>query len=315
MIIKQLIRGLHLFGRELPSHIPIPEYIHKAHLNIPATAPIQSDLLIADAKTAGGIVREIFTAVEGFIRPGLSTQAIDDFVFNYCVSKSVYPSPLGYRGFPKSVCTSVNEVACHGIPNQSQILCPGDLLSVDVSIFTGRVHSDACRSYVVESHRNSKSTSYSTGLDTVCIRNARFLCQVAESCRDAGVNICAPGRPFEAIATAISNAAERHGCRVVVGIHGHGIGSYFHGPPEILHSIHELPHFNNHIKMTMQPGHIFTIEPCIALQTRGPVRWKSKIAKPVLLNDGWTIVTTDRALTAQFEHTVLIVDNGHLVLT
>ncbi|KAF5403023.1 Methionine aminopeptidase [Paragonimus heterotremus] len=253
-----------------------------------------------------------------FLKPGLSTQDVDDFVFDRCMSKRVYPSPLGYHGFPKSVCTSVNEVACHGIPSSQQLLLPGDLLSIDISVYTENgVHGDACRSYVLK-----PEAGYSSGACPSSGRNklAVFLCSVAKSCRDAGIAICAPGTPYTEIARAVSSTADRNGCRVVAGIRGHGVGTFLHGPPDIIHSVHEISLFSTDESMgQMKEGHVFTIEPCIALAVSNISDQKDGTslspACPTILQDGWTVVTSDQTLTAQFEHTIVITSTGHSILT
>lgn len=316
-LLFHLSRSVNVFGRDVPSWIPLPPYIRNQTVPIPTFPLSHSTESISQLRQAGSIVRSLFEELESFLRPGLSTQDLDDFIFHSCLSKKVYPSPLGYLGFPKSVCTSVNEVACHGIPSSKCLLNQGDLLSIDISIFTGSVHGDACRSYVLK----CDSVPAQTGTDATCIASAEFLCTVAKTCRDAGVAICAPGVPFADIARVISDVANNNYCRVVAGIRGHGIGTFLHGPPNILHSVYETAATpSDSTADIMQPGHVFTIEPCIALADPQLPKTDShdfylRPALPLTLDDSWTVVTTDRVLTAQFEHTVLITDTGHSVLT
>lgn len=216
----------------------------------------------------------------------------------------------------RSVCTSVNEVACHGIPSSSELLQPGDLISVDISIYTGQAHGDACRSYVIYASNGQllNSDNYKKR-----VRIAQFLCDVAQLCCEAGASICAPNVPFRDIAHVISMAADNHGCRVVAGIRGHGIGKFLHGPPEILHSVFELPLASPASSGVMQTGNVFTIEPCIALADPYAVKPEDGCfqmpATLVVAEDGWTVTTTDRALCAQFEHTIEITDVGNIILT
>ncbi|CAH8618976.1 unnamed protein product [Heterobilharzia americana] len=316
LLIRDLLRShcrfLHIYGRNIPSNIPLPPYITCKTDSVPSSIPVQNDLNVVDCQRAGAVVRQIFEALEKFIKPGLSTQDIDDFVFDQCMNRLVYPSPLGYRGFPKSVCTSVNEVACHGIPEKSQTLNLGDIISVDISVYNGSVHGDACHTFVVGiGQKISDSDSKIVGR----IKTATYLCTVAEKCRDAGISVCGPNALYSSIAEAITKCADAFHCRVVAGICGHGIGSFLHGPPEIVHSIHE---YASQPLARMLPGHIFTVEPCIALSSskfRGRFKSSTRYAVPVILEDGWTIVTSDRALTAQFEHTISITNQGCIILT
>ncbi|CAH8589632.1 unnamed protein product [Schistosoma turkestanicum] len=213
---------------------------------------------------------------------------------------------------PRSVCTSVNEVVCHGIPKESQVLKLGDIMSVDISVYNGYVHGDACHTFVVGLDNHS---DYSNSEAAERIKTAVYLCTVAQKCRDAGISVCGPNALYTSIAEAVTKCADAFQCRVVVGVCGHGIGQFLHGPPEIVHSIHELA---SQPLARMLPGHTFTVEPCISLPpNKSEVRFKrnTSFAVPVILEDGWTVVTSDKALTAQFEHTIAITNEGCLVLT
>ncbi|KAG5443464.1 Methionine aminopeptidase 1 [Clonorchis sinensis] len=312
-------RTLKLCGRDIPSSIIPPPYVLNEKVTVPNVPLVHSSESIEQLRHAGSIVHQLFEELRQFLKPGLTTQDVDNFIFAACIAKHVYPSPLGYCGFPKSVCTSVNEVACHGIPSVEQSLRAGDLLSVDISIFTGTVHGDACRSYVLSDASDhvdvlhSDPSKYDPETDP-----ARFLCAVAENCCAAGTRICLPGTPYAEIATTICKVADLYGCSVVPGIRGHGLADFLHGPPEIIHSVNELRSTDTETLGCMKSGHVFTIEPCLALSksTDGRKnRYCPSPVHPVVLDDGWTVVTLNRSLTAQFENTVLITDSGHDVLT
>ncbi|OON13834.1 putative methionine aminopeptidase, type I [Opisthorchis viverrini] len=312
-------RTLKLCGRDIPSSIIPPPYVLNQKATVPNVPIIHSFESIEQLRHAGSIVHQLFEELRQFLKPGLTTQDVDNFIFAACIAKHVYPSPLGYCGFPKSVCTSVNEVACHGIPSVEQSLRAGDLLSVDISIFTGTVHGDACRSYVLSDASDqvdvlhSDPSKYDPETDS-----ARFLCAVAENCCAAGTRICSPGTPYAEIATSICKVADLYGCSVVPGIRGHGLADFLHGPPEIIHSVNELQSTDTGTLGYMKSGHVFTIEPCLALsKSTGGRRNRYCLSPvhPVVLDDGWTVVTLNRSLTAQFENTVLITDSGHDVLT
>ncbi|KAF0298797.1 Methionine aminopeptidase 1D, mitochondrial [Amphibalanus amphitrite] len=195
------------------------------------------------------------------LQPGVTTEEIDRLVHRLTVQHGAYPSPLNYRGFPKSVCTSVNNVACHGIPDDRP-LEDGDIINIDVTVF-------------LDGHNGDCSETYPVGqVDQQGLR----LIDAARRCRDDAIAICRPGVPFSEI--------------------GHGIGRYFHGPPEIYHCWNSYPG-------TMQPGMTFTIEPVISQGSR----------EIVLLEDGWTAISGDGSRSAQFEHTVLITEDGVEILT
>uniref|UniRef100_A0A183ASL8 Methionine aminopeptidase n=1 Tax=Echinostoma caproni TaxID=27848 RepID=A0A183ASL8_9TREM len=308
--------NLFLFHRAVPSSVCAPPYVTNDSLHAPPRPVVHNSDELNELRYAGSVVRQIFRELELRLKPGWTTQDIDDFVFERCCSKRVYPSPLGYHDFPKSVCTSVNEVACHGIPSSSEVLQPGDLISVDISIYTGRAHGDACRSYVIYA---SDGQVVDTKNYKKRVKTAQFLCDVAQLCCEAGVSICAPNVPFRELAQVISMVSDNHGCRVVAGIRGHGIGKFLHGPPEILHSVYELPMASPASAGVMRTGHVFTIEPCIALADPYAAKPEDGCfqvpASPVIAEDGWTVTTADRALCAQFEHTVEITDTGSSILT
>ncbi|CAH3126582.1 unnamed protein product [Pocillopora meandrina] len=266
----------------VPLHITRPPYADTGTVpDPPYSTEIKTEKQIALMRTACRTAGKVLNVARDSIKVGVTTQDIDQIVHQAAISFGAYPSPLNYKKFPKSVCTSVNNVAVHGIPD-SQSLQDGDIISVDVSVFIGGMHGDLCATYVVGS---------------VDKQGQRLL----ESCQrslDAAINICKPGVRFSLIGNTIESVAGKDGFTVCPNLAGHGIGSYFHGPPEILHTANYKPG-------KMGPGMTFTIEPVLC-------EGSPKIA---ILGDGWTVVTKDGKRTAQFEHTVLITDSGVEVLT
>ncbi|XP_069839024.1 methionine aminopeptidase 1D, mitochondrial isoform X4 [Dendropsophus ebraccatus] len=212
---------------------------------------------------------------------GITTEEIDAFVHQNIISRNAYPSPLGYGGFPKSVCTSVNNVVCHGIPD-SRPLEDGDIINIDVTVYSGGYHGDTSETFLVGN------------VD----ENGQKLVKTARRCRDEAIAACKPGAPFSVIGNTISRIAKDNNFTVCPIFIGHGIGSYFHGHPEIWH--HE-----NVNSMEMEEGMAFTIEPIIM---EGAPDFK-------ILKDKWTAVSMDERRSAQFEHTIVITSEGAEILT
>ncbi|NOY90444.1 MAG: type I methionyl aminopeptidase [Deltaproteobacteria bacterium] len=220
------------------------------------------------------------------IRVGMTTQEIDDFVHAFIVERGAYPSPLNYKGFPKSVCTSKNEVICHGIPSAKDTLEDGDIVNVDVTTYLPKEHGY---------HGDTSATFYvgEPGED------ARHVTEVARRCLELGIAEVAHGKRLGDIGAAIQEYAEAQGCAVVRDYVGHGVGRKFHMPPQVAH-------FGRRGKgKRLTRGMIFTIEPMINLGA----------ADADLMDDDWTVKTADRSLSAQFEHTVLVTRDGVEVLT
>ncbi|XP_040213686.1 methionine aminopeptidase 1D, mitochondrial isoform X2 [Rana temporaria] len=212
---------------------------------------------------------------------GMTTEEIDAFVHENIISRNAYPSPLGYGGFPKSVCTSVNNVVCHGIPD-SRPLEDGDIINIDVTVYSGGYHGDTSETFLVGN------------VD----EDGKKLVGTARRCRDEAIAACKPGAPFSVIGNTISRIAEENKLQVCPQFIGHGIGSFFHGHPEIWH------HANvNH--MEMEEGMAFTIEPIIM---EGSPDFR-------ILKDKWTAVSLDKKRSAQFEHTIIITSLGAEILT
>lgn len=204
------------------------------------------------------------------------------------------------------MCTSLNEVVIHGIPSPKDVLQSGDLLSVDVTVFTGAAHGDACETFLVMDRGSHSVEKYAS--------QAHLLSCAKRAC-EVGIAVCAPGAKFSAISKAISQEVLESGCRVVAGIGGHGIGDFFHGPPYVCHCVFEEESADAEAEML--PGHVFTIEPAIAAAASEPYldEVTKHVAMPVVSKDGWSVRTSDNALTAQFEETILITDNGVHILT
>jgi len=203
-------------------------------------------------------------------------------VFDMSMAHGAYPSPLNYKGFPKSVCTSVNNVVCHGIPDDRP-LADGDIINVDVTVYLNGFHGDCSSTFLVGDVDEA----------------GRRLVQVTEECLAIGLDCCRPGAPFCTIGDAIYRHAFKSGFTVVPAFTGHGIGSYFHGPPDVYH----VP--NPWYRRTMAEGMTFTIEPIVS-------EGSDRI---VVLEDGWTAVSADNSRAAQAEHTVLVTESGVEVLT
>ena len=216
------------------------------------------------------------------VEPGVTTDRLDEIVHDATIARGGYPSPLNYRGYPKSVCTSVNEVICHGIPD-SRPLAEGDIVNIDVTIYLNGVHGD---------------TSVTLPVGGIA-EHDRLLIQQTLVAMNEGIAAAGPGRPVHAIGRAIERHARRHGLGVVREFIGHGIGTEFHSGLQI-------PHYHDPRANTiLRPGMTFTVEPMLTLGAPACAMW----------DDDWTAVTQDGRRTAQFEHTVLVTDDGIEVLT
>jgi methionyl aminopeptidase len=231
---------------------------------------------------AGRLVAEALDLLVDEVKPGVTTEALDHFVYEFAMDHGAVPAPLNYRGFPKSICTSLNHVVCHGIPGP-RALKEGDILNVDVTLILDGWHGDSSRMYKVGTVK----------------RAAERLCEVTLKALLIGVEAVAPGNTTGDIGAAIQAYVERERCSVVRDFCGHGVGRLFHDMPNILH--YGRPGDG----VRLEPGMIFTIEPRVNLG-RAHVK---------VLSDGWTAVTRDRSLSAQYEHTVGVTEDGHTVFT
>ncbi|KAH6918612.1 peptidase M24, structural domain-containing protein [Coprinopsis sp. MPI-PUGE-AT-0042] len=274
--------------RQIPDHIPRPDYaetgVPRAEVKDAGQPPrILNAEQIEKMRTVCRLGREILDLAASHVKPGITTDEIDEIVHNATIERNAYPSPLNYRNFPKSVCTSVNEVICHGIPDKRP-LREGDIINIDVSLYHDGFHGDLNGTYPV-----GKIDAESEKL----IRTTR-------EALDESIKICKPGALFRDIGKVIEPIAKASGCSVVRTYTGHGINQLFHGAPNI-------PHYaKNKAVGTMKPGMVFTIEPMINL---GP-NWAD-----VHWPDNWTATTTDGRRSAQFEETLLITETGCEILT
>ena len=234
-------------------------------------------------RAAGRIASRAIDAVEDAIRPGVTTNELDRIAHDYVVSHGAYPSTLGYRGFPKSCCTSVNEVICHGIPDNT-VLREGDLINIDITAYLDGYHGDLNRTFRVGE----------------VSEEAEQLIQRTELALHRGIKAVAPGREVNVIGRVIETYAKRFGYGVVRDFTGHGVGAAFHTGLIIPH-FDSAPLYND----VILPGMVFTIEPMLTLGTHEWDMWE----------DGWTITTKDRSLTAQFEHTIVVRESGVEILT
>jgi len=232
---------------------------------------------------SGFIAARALDYVESFIKPGITTDYIDNEVYNFLKKKNAYPAPLFYRGFPKSVCTSINEVVCHGIPSKKKVLSEGDIVNIDITSVLNGYHGDVSRTFCI-----GKVSDVSTKL----VKTAY------ESLME-GIKILKPGITLGDLGFAIQSYAETKGFSVVRDFCGHGVGKSFHEEPNILH------YGKKGEGLKILEGMVFTIEPMI---NEGGYETK-------ILKDGWTAVTKDKTLSAQFEHTVGITNNGFKIFT
>ncbi len=233
-------------------------------------------------KRCGRLALETLDLVEKAIRPGIATEELNTLVHEYTVRRGARPAPLNYKGFPKSVCISVNEVICHGIPGP-RVLKEGDIVNVDVTPVLDGYYADVSKTFFVGTPAPE----------------AKKVVEVAKECLRRGINQVAPGNTVGDIGWAIQKYAESRGCSVVREFVGHGVGFKFHEPPQI-------PHFGKRGQgVVLVPGMVFTVEPMINLGGK----------ELRILNDRWTAVTADGSLSAQFEQTILVTEDGCESLT
>ncbi len=247
------------------------------------TIVILSQREIEKMRKAGRLAAELLHHLEAMVKPGVSTLELNDEAERWTQAHGAKSAPLGYKGYPKSICTSVNEVVCHGIPNAKQVLKDGDIINIDVTLIVDGYHGDTSKTFFV-------------GTPSPL---AKKLVEVTEECRRRGIAEVKPGARIGDIGAAIQEYAESEGFSVVREFVGHGISNIFHTAPDI-------PHYGTRGKgRVLRPGMVFTIEPMINEGT-----WEVEILK-----DGWTALTRDRKLSAQFEHTIAVTEDGVEILT
>ena len=268
--------------RYVPDHIVKPDYADSGIVGRWDEPRIKDESVIVRMREAGKLAAEILRLAGEQVRPGITTDEIDIFVHDLTIGRGAYPSPLNYHGYPKSVCTSVNDVICHGIPD-SRKLEDGDIVNIDVTAFIHGVHGD------------TNATFFVGDVD----EQSRDLVKVTEECVWRGIDAVRPDRPISDIGKAIETVAKAHKYGIVRAFIGHGIGQQFHTDIQVLH------YYDSRNNMIMRPGMTFTIEPMITLGT-----WQHRV-----WDDEWTAVTTDGSRCAQYEHMVLVTDTGVEVLT
>lgn len=251
-------------------------YAEKYRIRLKEAADIEG------IRSAGRLTLDTLDLVESEIRPGITTDDINTLVHEFTIKHGAVPAPLNYRGFPKSVCVSVNEVICHGIPGE-QVLNDGDIVNVDITSILNGYYADVNKTFFVGTPGSE----------------AQKIVRVAKKCLSNGMSMVKPGNTIGHIGWAIQKHAESQGCSVVREFVGHGVGFDFHEPPQV-------PHFGRKGEgISLIPGMVFTIEPMINLGKK----------ELVILKDKWTAVTKDRSLSAQFEQTILVTDHGFESLT
>ena len=264
-------------GRSTPPPEALPQiYLKRYNIRLKTAADVEK------IRKAGELVLATFAEVEAMLRPGLVTEEINTVVHAFTVRHGATPAPLNYRGFPKSVCVSVNDVICHGIPGE-RALADGDIVNIDITSILDGYYADANQSYLIGN----------PGED------ARKIVRVARTCLKEGLAMVRPGHCIGDIGWAIQQHAESQGCSVVREFVGHGVGFQFHEAPQV-------PHFGRrNTGIPLVPGMVFTVEPMINLG-RHELR---------ILEDKWTAVTADGSLSAQFEQTILVTEDGFESLT
>ena len=267
--------------RQVPATIARPEYVGRKY---PRTGEpdVKDAETTARMRVAGKLAARALQEVGRHVAPGVSTDELDRVGHEFLVGHGAYPSTLGYRGYPKSLCTSLNEVICHGIPDDT-VIADGDIVNVDITAYLDGVHGDTNATFlagdVSEEHR--------------------LLVERTREATMRAINAVKPGRALSVVGRVIEAYANRFGYNVVRDFTGHGIGTTFHNGLVVLH--YDQPA----VETIIQPGMTFTIEPMINLGTLDYEIW----------DDDWTVVTADRKWTAQFEHTLLVTDSGAEILT
>lgn len=278
-----LVAGRLSPDRSVPAGIPRPEYVGKV---MPATH-VGGDVYDAETieliRAAGRIAAGAVEAVGAAIRPGVTTNELDRIGHEYVIDHGAYPSTLGYRGYPKSSCTSINEVICHGIPDDTVVI-EGDIVNIDITAFAGGVHGDLNKTFIAGE----------------ASEDARLLVERTREALNRGIKAVAPGRHINVIGRAIESYAKRFGYGVVRDFTGHGVGRSFHSGLIVPH-YDAAPDYST----VMEVGMVFTIEPMLTI---GSIDWD-------LWADGWTVTTKDRSLSAQFEHTLVVTERGAEILT
>lgn len=269
--------------RQVPASIPRPEYVGKKSPAKYTGSHVQSPEAIEKIRAAGKIAAQAIQLVGEHCKPGITTDELDRIGHEFIISQGAYPSTLGYRGYPKSLCSSLNEVICHGIPDNT-VLQDGDIINIDITAFKDGYHGDSNVTFLVGDVK----------------QEVRDLVDRTRIALERGIAAIAPGREVNIIGRAIETYAKRFGYGVVRDFTGHGIGDTFHSGLIIPH-YDSAPLYNDVIEV----GMVFTIEPMLTLGTHEWQMW----------DDGWTVTTRDKSITAQFEHTMVVTETGVEILT
>ncbi len=268
--------------RPVPAHIPRPEYVDKDAPTPFDGSEVKDEETIERMRVAGRLAAQALQLVGKHVEPGVTTDELDRIGHEFLCDNDAYPSTLGYRHFPKSLCTSVNEVICHGIPD-SRVVQDGDIVNIDITAYIGGVHGD------------TNATFLAGDVD----EESRLLVERTEESLRRAIKAVKPGRQVNVIGRVIESYAKRFGYGVVRDFTGHGIGTSFHSGLIIPH--YDEPHYDT----VIEKGMTFTIEPMLCL---GTYQWD-------MWPDDWTVVTKDKKRSAQFEHTLLVTDDGAEILT
>ncbi len=269
--------------REVPLAIARPEYVGKSAPAKFTGSDVKTPEQIAKIRAAGRIAAQAIQLVGAACKPGVTTDELDRIGHEFVISQGAYPSTLGYRGFPKSLCSSLNEVICHGIPDDT-VLQEGDIVNIDITAFKDGYHGDSNVTFIVGETKTE-------------------IADLVERTHEAmmrGINAALPGRSINIIGRAIETYAKRFNYGVVRDFTGHGVGEAFHSGLVVPH-YDTAPLYGDEIKV----GMVFTIEPMLTLGTHEWQMWA----------DDWTVVTSDLSITAQFEHTIAITEDGPEILT
>lgn len=266
----------------VPAQIPRPEYMFHDGSEHVTASDTKSPETVEKIRIAGRIAADTIVEVSKHIAPGVTTDALDRVAHEFICDHGAYPSCLGYMGFPKSICTSINECICHGIPDDRP-LEEGDIINLDITAYKNGVHGDTCAMFPVGE------------ID----EESRLLCERTKEAMLRAIKVCKPGRSINVIGRVIESYAARFEYGVVRDFTGHGVGEAFHSGLIIPH--YDSPMYNT----VMEENMVFTIEPMLTL---GSIAWNQ-------WSDDWTVVTKDRGRSAQYEHTIVVTENGGEILT
>ena len=269
--------------RPVPASIARPEYVGKKQPAPYTGSDVYSPEEIALIRESGRIAAEAIALVGESVRPGVTTEELDVIGHEFLIANGAYPSTLGYRGYPKSLCSSVNEVICHGIPDDT-VIDDGDIVNIDITAYKNGFHGDSNQTFIAGTASEEVS----------------LLVERTREALNRGIKAVAPGRQVNVIGRAIESYAKRFGYGVVRDYTGHGVGAAFHSGLIIPH-YDSAPAYDTEIEV----GMVFTIEPMLTLGTHEWSMWA----------DDWTVVTRDASITAQFEHTLVVTERGAEVLT